>query len=120
MMHYSIEPRDRIFVKVYGLLSFAKNMGKELGKNISKYVSEKYSLKLLDLAKQTATDTLKTASEKVIQKIAEAADELIRTNIADKITKFSKSSPQNNSESETEIPKERYISLKKDSKLLMN
>ena len=29
-MKYSIEPRDRIFVKGYGFLSFAKNMGKSL------------------------------------------------------------------------------------------
>ena len=28
-MRYSIEPRD-IYVKVYGFLSFAKNMGKNL------------------------------------------------------------------------------------------
>ena len=29
-MRYSIEPRDRIYVKGYGFLSFAKNMGKSL------------------------------------------------------------------------------------------
>ena len=29
-MRYSIEPRDRILVKGYGFLSFAKNMGKSL------------------------------------------------------------------------------------------
>ena len=28
MMPYSVQPRDRIFVKGYGFLSFAKNMGK--------------------------------------------------------------------------------------------
>ena len=27
-MRYSIEPRDRIYVKGYGFLSFAKNLGK--------------------------------------------------------------------------------------------
>ena len=27
-MHYSIKPRDRIYVKGYGFLSFAQNMGK--------------------------------------------------------------------------------------------
>ena len=27
-MKYSIEPRDRIYVKGYGFLYFAKNMGK--------------------------------------------------------------------------------------------
>ena len=41
-MIYSIEPRD-IYVKGYGLLSFAKNMGKSL--------SHKYCQKLLDSAK---------------------------------------------------------------------
>ena len=28
-MRYSVQPRDRIFVKGYELLSFAKNMGKK-------------------------------------------------------------------------------------------
>ena len=42
MMHYSVQPRDQIFVKVYGFLSFAKSMGKGIIKNISKNVSGKY------------------------------------------------------------------------------
>ena len=42
-MRYSIEPRDRTYVKGYGFLSFAKNMGKSL--------SNKYGHKLLDNAK---------------------------------------------------------------------
>ena len=29
MMRYSVQPRDRIFVKSYGFLSFAKNLGKK-------------------------------------------------------------------------------------------
>ena len=36
MMRYSVQPRDRIFVKGYVFLSFTKNMGKSIGKNISK------------------------------------------------------------------------------------
>ena len=32
-MRYLIEPRDRIYVKRYGFLSFAKNMGKSLSNN---------------------------------------------------------------------------------------
>ena len=36
MMHYLVKPRDRKFVKSYGFLSFAKN----IGRNIGKYVSE--------------------------------------------------------------------------------
>ena len=30
---YSVQLRDRILVKGYGFLSFAKNMGKNIGKN---------------------------------------------------------------------------------------
>ena len=61
MTRYSFRPRDRIFVKGYGFLSFAKNMGRSIGKNISKNLSRIYSQKLLDHAKQFATDALKTA-----------------------------------------------------------
>ena len=32
MMHYSVQPRDLIFVKGYGFLSFAKNIGKNIAK----------------------------------------------------------------------------------------
>ena len=42
-MRYSIEPRDRIYVKGYGFSAFAKNMSKSL--------SNKYCQKLLDSAK---------------------------------------------------------------------
>ena len=34
-MRYSIEPKDRIYVKGYGFLSFAKCMGKSIGKKLS-------------------------------------------------------------------------------------
>ena len=72
MMRYSVQPRDRIFVKGYRFLSFAKNMGKNIGKNISKNLSSKYSQKILDHGKQYATDVLKTASKRAIQKTAKA------------------------------------------------
>ena len=32
MQRYSVQPRDRIFVKGYGFLSFPRNMGKILVK----------------------------------------------------------------------------------------
>ena len=35
MMRYSFQPRDWIFVKGCGFLSFAENMGKTFDKNIS-------------------------------------------------------------------------------------
>ena len=80
-MRYSIEPRDRIYVKGYGFLSFAKNMGKSL--------SNKYGQKLLDSAKKSTTDAIKTASKRAIQKTAEATGDLIGNKIADKITSVS-------------------------------
>ena len=51
MMRYSVKPRDQIFVKAYGFLSFAKNIGKSIGKNKNKNFSSKYSQELLDHAK---------------------------------------------------------------------
>ena len=32
MTCYSVQPKDRIFVKGYGFLSFARNRGKNVGK----------------------------------------------------------------------------------------
>ena len=86
-MGYSVQPRNRIFVKGYGVSSFAKNMSKNIGKNISKNVSGKYSQKLLDHAKQSATDAFKTTSKIAIQKTAEPNGDLIGNKIAKKITK---------------------------------
>ena len=68
MTGYSVRSRDRIFVKGYGFLSFAKNMVKNIGKSISKNLSSKQCQKILDHAKQSATDLLKTASKRAIQK----------------------------------------------------
>ena len=42
MMCYSVQSRDRLFVKGYGFLSFPKTMGKNIGKNISKNLCGKY------------------------------------------------------------------------------
>ena len=38
-MCYLVQPRDRIFVKGYGFLYFAKSMGKNIVKNTSKILS---------------------------------------------------------------------------------
>ena len=43
MTWYSVQPRDRIFVKSYEFSSFTKNMGKNIAKNIIKSLSSKYS-----------------------------------------------------------------------------
>ena len=104
-MRYSIEPRDRIYVKEYGFLSFAKNMGKSL--------SNKYGQKLLDSAKKFTTDAIKTALKNVIQKTAE---DVIDNKIADKITSVSKKPSNNNNDNnnikdaEITAHKKRYVS----------
>ena len=107
-MRYSIEPRDRICVKEYGFLSFAKNMGKNL--------SNKYCQKLLDSAKKSTTNAIKTASKRTVQKTAEATADLIGNKIVDKIASVSKKSTKElpNDETEADVeratPKKRYIS----------
>ena len=105
-MRYSIEPRDRIYVKGYGFLSFAKNIGKNL--------SNKYSQKLFGTAKKSKKDAIKIASKKVIQKTAETTGDLIGNKIADKITSISKKPvkelPINDEEVEITTRKKRYIS----------
>ena len=68
MTRYSVQSRDRIFVKDYGLLSSAKNMGRKIDKNMSRNLGSKYSQKLLDHAKKFAINAIKTASIRGIQK----------------------------------------------------
>ena len=102
-MRYSIEPRDRTYVKGYGFLSFAKTMGKSL--------SNKHGQKFLDSAKRSTTDAIKTVSERGIQKMAEAIGDLIGNKTADKITNVLKKSNNNNNEDvEIATHKKRYIS----------
>ena len=89
-MRWSIEPREGLYVKGYGFLSFPENIGTQTTR-ISKNMSNKYSQKLLDSAKKSTTDPIKTASKRAIQKTAEVTSHLIGNKIADKITSISKS-----------------------------
>ena len=98
------------------ILSFAEKRRKNIGKNLS----GKYSQKIVDQVKQSATDVPKTASKRVVKKISETTDDLIGNKNANKITKIWSTLSQIYSDSvinETknigiyrEIPKERYIS----------
>ena len=88
-------------------MSFAKNMVK--------------NFKLLNSAKKSTTDAIKTASKRVIQKTAEATGDLIGNTTADKTTSVSKKSPKelhSQNEDEIEIPKERYISPNKGQQII--
>ena len=59
-MRYSTEPRFSKYVKDYGFLSFARKLG------------NKYDKKLMDTASKTGMDAAKTASNRAVQKTAEA------------------------------------------------
>ena len=112
-MRYSIERRERRYVKDYGFLSFAKNIGRNL--------SNKYGQKLVDTAKKSAADSLKIASKRAIQKIAESTGNLVGNKIADKITSISKKIQQVNHTQKRLAMKKRDTYLhKKDKKILMN
>ena len=55
-MRYSIEPRERRFVKGYGFMSFARNF------------SDKYSKSLMDKRIDVSKKFAKTASKKYLKK----------------------------------------------------
>ena len=58
-----------------------------MSRNICQNLSGKYNPKLLDSAKQSATDAIKTASKRATQKAAETTSDLVGNKIADKINK---------------------------------
>ena len=64
MMRYSIEPRDQIFLKRYGFLSF----GKKWVKKISKKLSGKYIKILHADHAASATYAVKNTSKRVFQR----------------------------------------------------
>ena len=96
-------------------------MSKNVGKKISKTLSSKYNHKNLDHAKKSVADALKTTSKRAIQKAAEAYGNLIGNETADKTTGVSKTSPQNNSQTnEEEVLGGRFISPEKRQKIIDN
>ena len=100
-MRYSIEPRERRFVKGYGFMSFVRNF------------SDKYSKSLMDKGIDIIKTFAKTAGKRILKKSTEATGDLIGNKIADKITHASKKS---HDEVNNEIPKERYIYPKERQK----
>ena len=97
-MRYSIELRERRFVKGYGFMSFARNF------------SGKYSKSLMDASKKFA----KTAGKEILKETAKATGDLIGNKIADKIT----ATPHNKDKVINGIPRERYISPKERLRII--
>ena len=76
---------------------------------MGKILSNKYGQKLLDSAKKSKTDAIKTA----FQETAEATGNLIGNKIADKITSVSKKSTKELPNDETEVDVERAATKKR-------
>ena len=92
---------------------------------MGKILSNKYGQKLLDSAKKSTTDAIKTAAKRAIQKAAEATCDLIGNRIADKITSVSKKSTKELPNNETEQEdvkrttyKKRYISPEETQQII--
>ena len=114
-MRYSIEPKDRTYIKGYGYLFFLKNTDKNL--------SIKYGQKHLDTKKKLATDAHKSSSKRVIQKTAKATGDLTGNKIIEKIAKAAsentREDPKTSAQS-TEMPKEIFIPLERWQQILVN
>ena len=102
-MRYSIEPRERRYVKGYGFVSFARNF------------SDKYSKYLMDKGINVSKAFAKTTGKKILKETAKATGDLIGNKIIDKITSASKKS---HNEVNNEILKERYISPKDRQRII--
>ena len=77
-MRYSTKSKFRKYVKGYGFLSFAKKIG------------DKYGKKVMDTTTKSGMDAAKTASKTVVQKTAEATQDLIGNKMFDKINLLGK------------------------------
>ena len=95
-----------------------------LAKNISKKLSSKCSpgilathQKLLDHAKQSATDVLKTASKRAIEKTAEATGDLTGNKLSNKITK---NSVDSNSETDSQTEEKNIYTCPEKRKQIID
>ena len=98
-MRYSIEPRERRFVKGYGSMSFARNF------------RDRYSKSLMDKGIDVSKKFAKAAAKKILKETAKATGDLI----GNKITSASK---KTHDEVNNEILKERYISPQDRQKII--
>ena len=106
-------------------MDFSKNMVKNIGKNISKNLNGIYSQTIPEHAKKFATDTLKTASKRLIQNSEEATGDVIVIKMLIKLQVFQKIhnkiiQKQLQMNMIKVMPKERYISPKERQKITDN
>ena len=92
-MRYSIQPRERRYIKGYGFLSFAKNFSNKYGRKLMNTAiktgtdfNSKYRKKLTDTAIKIGKEFATIAGKKIVHKSAEATGDLIGNKIVDKTT----------------------------------
>ena len=121
-MPYSIEPRERRYVKGSRFLSFARNLGTHATK-VAKNLNNKYGQKFADSAKKSVTDAFKIASKKAIQKTGEASGDLVGLiQLQIRLQVFQKTQQVNHTQMwlAMKYQKKDIYLHKKDKKLLMN
>ena len=92
----------RKYVKGYGFMSFAKNIGNKYGKKIISATSELNQSNYGKMLKSKGNEFGKIAGKKILTKSTGATGDLIGSKIADKITSF-KSKPKEKIKEEEEI-----------------
>ena len=92
-MRYSIESKERRYVKGYVFLSFVRNFGNKYDKKLmntaiktGKKLNSKYGKKLKDETIKTGKDFATIAGKKIVHKSVEATGDLICNKISDNIT----------------------------------
>ena len=102
-MRYSIEPRERRFVKGYGFMSFARNF------------SDKYSKSLMDKGIDVSKKFARTAGKKILKETAKATGLVIKL-----LIRLQVHQKNHMIKLIMKYQKKDIFLLKKDKKLLMN
>ena len=101
-MTYRTDNKIRRYVKGYGFMSFAKNIGNKYGKKIMSGTSKLNQSNYGKMLKSKGNEFGKIGGKKILTKSAEATGDLIGSKIADKITSF-KLKPKEKIEEDEEI-----------------
>ena len=102
-------------------MSFARKFGYKYGKKLiniaTKAGTSKYGQKIIDTAKKEGIKFGKLAGKRIVEKSAEATEDLIGNKIADKITSLGISK---NTEKETEINETEEIIIPPEKRQIID
>ena len=137
-MRYSLEPKYRKYVQGYGFLSFVRKFGDKYGKKLMNTATKTgiNAAKSLEINmvriqwilqknkktkknNNTVLDAAKIASERAVQKTAEATGDLIGNKIADEITSLGKSKNKEKENEANEVEK-IYIPPEKRQQIIID